>query len=168
MKFMMQRNTKGFTLIELLVVIAIIGILASTVLASLSSVRENARDAKRVQEAKQLQNALEIYRSQNALYPCSQNRNPGSGTCPNDGNGGSGSGVSVFSGSQATKDTDLMTALRYTPTPDTAAPIVMWYRTTNTNDRSGYSIRVYQESSGGTCAIHFNNPVNAWAALPPC
>src|SRR4051812_31161735 len=51
----------GFTLIELLVVIAIIGILASIVLASLNSSRKKSRDARRLSDLKQLQNALELY-----------------------------------------------------------------------------------------------------------
>src|SRR3954470_16727724 len=54
-------HKRGFTLIELLVVIAIIGLLASIVLASLNSARKKSRDARRIADLKQLQNALELY-----------------------------------------------------------------------------------------------------------
>lgn len=62
----------GFTLIELLVAIAVIGMLASTVLASVSESRVLARDISRLQLAKQIQNSLEMYRNSNGSgrYPC--------------------------------------------------------------------------------------------------
>jgi type II secretion system protein G len=63
------RNNKGFTLIELLVVVAIIGILSSVVLASLNTARAKGRDAKRLTEIHQLQNALELYYNDNGHYP---------------------------------------------------------------------------------------------------
>lgn len=60
----------GFTLIELLVVIAIIGVLASIVLASLSSARSKSRDARRIADIKQIQLALELYYDANSQsYP---------------------------------------------------------------------------------------------------
>ena len=62
-------NEKGFTLIELLVVIAVIGILAAVVLASLNDARAKARDAKRLADVKQFQNALELYRNDTGAYP---------------------------------------------------------------------------------------------------
>ncbi len=55
-----SRNT-GFTLIELLVVIAIIGILAGVVLISLNSVRERARDSRRITEINSLITAIDAY-----------------------------------------------------------------------------------------------------------
>jgi prepilin-type N-terminal cleavage/methylation domain-containing protein len=61
---------RGFTLIELLVVIAIIGILSSVVVASLNSARKKARDARRVDDIKQLQLALDLYfDGQGGKYP---------------------------------------------------------------------------------------------------
>jgi prepilin-type N-terminal cleavage/methylation domain-containing protein len=62
---------RGFTLIELLVVIAIIGLLASIVLASLSTARIKGQDAARISDVKSLEAALELYYSNNNGYPTS-------------------------------------------------------------------------------------------------
>ena len=67
----LNRSHRGFTLIELLVVIAIIGMLSSIVLASMNSARKKARDAKRLSDMHQLQNALELYYSDHNAYPSS-------------------------------------------------------------------------------------------------
>ena len=64
-----QKSQKGFTLIELLVVIAIIGLLSSVVLASLDKARAKARDSYRLQSAKSLITALELYRNDFGRYP---------------------------------------------------------------------------------------------------
>ena len=64
-----ESGKRGFTLIELLVVIAIIGILASIVLASLSSARKKGRDARRIADIKQVQLALELYYDSNNVFP---------------------------------------------------------------------------------------------------
>lgn len=65
----MRSTRRGFTIIELLVVIAIIGLLASIVTASLLSTQQNARDARRVTDIKQIQNALELYSTTNNRFP---------------------------------------------------------------------------------------------------
>lgn len=86
----MSRENKGFTLIELLVVIAIIGVLASTVLASLNTARTKARDARRIADLHQIGLALEFYIDQNNTYPgdpttyfwISDNNYPGAGPWP--------------------------------------------------------------------------------------
>ncbi len=62
-------KNRGFTLIELLVVIAIIGLLASIVIASLSTVQSKARDARRMEDVNSLQKALTIYLSNSGTYP---------------------------------------------------------------------------------------------------
>jgi type II secretion system protein G len=64
------KNIKnGFTLIELLIVIAIIGVLATLLMVNFVGVRQRARDAQRKSDLRQLQSALEIYRSDNGNYP---------------------------------------------------------------------------------------------------
>ena len=62
-------QARGFTLIELLVVIAIIGLLASIVIASLSTVQSKARDARRIEDIDQLRKALTLYSSDAGSYP---------------------------------------------------------------------------------------------------
>lgn len=59
----------GFTLVELLVVMAIIGVLSSIILASTNAQRQKARDTKRVQEIKQIQQALEVFITNQGSYP---------------------------------------------------------------------------------------------------
>jgi prepilin-type N-terminal cleavage/methylation domain-containing protein len=67
---MKQRTeNKGFTLIELLVVVAIIGLLASIVIASLNTARQKGRDARRVADGRQMQNALELYNDATSGFP---------------------------------------------------------------------------------------------------
>jgi prepilin-type N-terminal cleavage/methylation domain-containing protein len=64
-------RTKGFTLIELLVVISIIGVLSSTVLASLSTARAKALDTRRLSDLTSIRTALELYYTNNNSYPSS-------------------------------------------------------------------------------------------------
>lgn len=75
-----NKQTFGFTLIELLVVVAIIGIISSVVISSLSQARSKSRDARRVQEIKQIHNALALYFSDYGRYPSS-----GGAISPNSG-----------------------------------------------------------------------------------
>jgi prepilin-type N-terminal cleavage/methylation domain-containing protein len=64
-----KHTERGFTLIELLVVIAIIGLLSSVTLAAMSTARAKARDARRMSDLRQMQNALELYRTNFGSYP---------------------------------------------------------------------------------------------------
>jgi len=76
-----QQFNKGFTLIELLIVIAIIGVLATLLMVNFVGVRQRARDAQRKSDLRQLQSALEIYRSDNGSYPIADSIS-GLGNCP--------------------------------------------------------------------------------------
>jgi prepilin-type N-terminal cleavage/methylation domain-containing protein len=67
MKIMKNYN-RGFTLIELLVVIAIIGILSAIVLASLSTAKSKAYDAKVKGQLSEIRDAAELYADTNGTY----------------------------------------------------------------------------------------------------
>lgn len=67
----LQKLRRGFTLVELLVVIAIIGLLSSVAVVSLDQARAKSRDAKRLADMRQIQNALAIYYDANGFLPWS-------------------------------------------------------------------------------------------------
>ncbi|HYE22587.1 MAG TPA: type II secretion system protein [Verrucomicrobiae bacterium] len=68
--FMKEKHKySGFTLIELLVVLAVIGILAAVVSVNVWRGRQNSRDARRVSDIKQVQNALSLYADECGGYP---------------------------------------------------------------------------------------------------
>jgi prepilin-type N-terminal cleavage/methylation domain-containing protein len=60
---------KGFTLIEILIVVAIIGIMSAIVLAYMDGARAKGRDARRIAEIKQIEQALEVYFDSCSRYP---------------------------------------------------------------------------------------------------
>lgn len=67
--FLYPNSSDGFTLIELLIVVAIIGILSTLLMANFIGVRQRARDAQRKSDIRQIQSALELYRSDIGSYP---------------------------------------------------------------------------------------------------
>ncbi|MEI6378943.1 MAG: FISUMP domain-containing protein [Candidatus Falkowbacteria bacterium] len=64
-----KTNATGFTLIELLVVIVIIGTLAALTMIGLNGSRGKARDVKRVTDVRAIMSALDLYFSNEGLYP---------------------------------------------------------------------------------------------------
>lgn len=68
-----NKDEAGFTLIELLVVIAIIGVLASTVLASLNSARAKSRDARKQADFHNISLALQLMFDSTGRMPANYN-----------------------------------------------------------------------------------------------
>lgn len=60
----------GFTLVELLIAIMILSIISSVGFVSYSQTQVVARDAKRKQDLRSIQTALELYYQKNKRYPC--------------------------------------------------------------------------------------------------
>lgn len=72
-----SRIQRGFTLIELLIVVAIIGILSTLIMVNFIGIRQRARDAQRKSNLRQIQSALELYRSDIGSYPAASLANCG-------------------------------------------------------------------------------------------
>ena len=63
---------RGFTLLEILIVITILGILASLVAVRLMDKPDEARILKAELDIKTLENALKLYKLDNAFYPSTE------------------------------------------------------------------------------------------------
>ena len=66
---MLSGKTYGFTLIELLVVVAIIGLLATVVSNAVGASRISARDARRLQNIRQIKTGMDLYFTNGGGYP---------------------------------------------------------------------------------------------------
>ena len=66
-----KKINTGFTLIELLVVVGIISLLSSIISSNINEARKKARDVRRIQDLRQIQTALEMYRDDYGEYPSS-------------------------------------------------------------------------------------------------
>lgn len=65
------KSRKGFTLIELLIVISIVGLLAGFISVNFAGVRQRGRDTVRKSDLRQIQTALEFWRSDTGSYSSS-------------------------------------------------------------------------------------------------
>lgn len=66
---MNRKRQTGFTLLELMVVIVIIGLLASVVVPNLMGNKEKADQKKALADIVALENALDMYKLDNNVYP---------------------------------------------------------------------------------------------------
>ncbi|MCL1077149.1 type II secretion system protein GspG [Parashewanella spongiae] len=63
---------EGFTLLEVMVVIVILGILASLVVPNLLGNKEKADQQKAVSDIVAIENALDMYKLDNSVYPTTE------------------------------------------------------------------------------------------------
>lgn len=64
-----MRKQSGFSLIEIMVVVVILGILASIVVPKIINRPDEARVVKAKQDVLAIQNALDLYKLDNGIYP---------------------------------------------------------------------------------------------------
>jgi general secretion pathway protein G len=64
-----MKKQSGFTLLEVMVVVVIIGLLASFVVPNLLGNKEKADQQKAITDIVSLENALDMYKLDNSVYP---------------------------------------------------------------------------------------------------
>lgn len=60
---------RAFTLIELLIVIAIIGVLSAVIISSVATAKAKGRDARRIRDIQEINNAIQLYIAANDKAP---------------------------------------------------------------------------------------------------
>lgn len=129
----MNKNLPGFTLIELITVVGIIGILATIGINTFPGAFARARDSQRLDDAKKIISAVQLYFNDNNAYPPASGCNPG--WC-NSGAGGS-SQTTWISGLVST----YLSTVPQDP-KDLSSPDLLYYYTTSGDD---YCLQVSQE-----------------------
>lgn len=69
MQCFMKSRARGFTLIEVMVVVVILGILATLIVPKLMNRPDDAKRVKVMADIRTLEEALELYRLDNGIYP---------------------------------------------------------------------------------------------------
>jgi general secretion pathway protein G len=69
---LLMNKQNGFSLIEIMVVVVILGILASIVIPKILSRPDEARIVKAKQDLLVIQNALDLYKLDNGVYPTTE------------------------------------------------------------------------------------------------
>ncbi|SHO58360.1 type II secretion system major pseudopilin GspG [Vibrio quintilis] len=64
-----RKQTAGFTLLEVMVVVVILGILATFVVPNLLGNKEKADQKKAIADIVSIENALDMYKLDNSVYP---------------------------------------------------------------------------------------------------
>jgi len=69
---MLNKKQRGFTLLEVMIVVVILGVLASLMLPSLMGNKDKADRQKAISDIVTLENALEMYKLDNGVYPTTE------------------------------------------------------------------------------------------------
>lgn len=76
-----KNKHQGFTIVELLIVVVIIAILAAITITAYNGIQARARDTIRINDLKQMQRVVELYKAENGVYPAAANGSNWTGLC---------------------------------------------------------------------------------------